>query len=282
LDFEAQKKIIMSRNFGNNFRMEGLLNFFDSIFKKDNDLKKMNFSLEIGPHTDLETLPAVKDVYVTMLPGGDYKETADKSGDLVKKGFNPVPHFPARSINNDEELKNYVSRCKDQGVKQALVIGGSREPIGKFDSSYQILETGFFEGIKIGIAGHPEGSPDIPEQNLEKAMIDKKPYADYIVTQWLLDSQPIVDFVSKQSIPVHVGITGPMKISSLIKFANIVGAKNSINFLKSNFTKALDLLKPKDPNELIGKVKSHTDNFHIYTFGGLKETNKWLKENGYV
>ena len=53
--------------------MEGLLNFFDSIFKKDNDLKKMNFSLEIGPHTDLETLPAVKDVYVTMLPGGDYK-----------------------------------------------------------------------------------------------------------------------------------------------------------------------------------------------------------------
>ena len=59
-----------------------MLNFFDSIFKKDNDLKKMNFSLEIGPHTDLETLPSVKDVYVTMLPGGDYKETADKSGIL--------------------------------------------------------------------------------------------------------------------------------------------------------------------------------------------------------
>ena len=47
----------------------------------------MNFSLEIGPHTDLETLPPVKDVYVTMLPGGDYKETAQKSGDLVKKGL---------------------------------------------------------------------------------------------------------------------------------------------------------------------------------------------------
>ena len=58
----------------------------------------MNFSLEIGPKTDLETLPPVKDVYVTMLPGGDYKETANKSIELVKKGFNPVPHFPARSI----------------------------------------------------------------------------------------------------------------------------------------------------------------------------------------
>ena len=242
----------------------------------------MKFSLEITMKTDLTVLPKLKDVYITMLPGNDYREVAKKAKELIQSGFNPVPHFPARSIKNLNELKDYVHMCKDFGVKQALVIGGSREPIGKFDSSYQILETGFFEGIKIGIAGHPEGSPDIPKQNLEKAMIDKKPYADYIVTQWLLDSQPIVDFVSKQSIPVHVGITGPMKISSLIKFANIVGAKNSINFLKSNFTKALDLLKPKDPNELIGKVKSHTDNFHIYTFGGLKETNKWLKENGYV
>ena len=124
-----------------------MLNFFDSFFKKDNDLEKMNFSLEIGPHTDLETLPPVKDVYVTMLPGGDYKETADKSGDLVKKGFNPVPHFPARSINDEEELKDYVSRCKDLGVKQALVIGGSRDPIGKFEKTLMnntVLEKDLF------------------------------------------------------------------------------------------------------------------------------------------
>jgi len=263
----------------------------------------MNFSLEIGPKTDLETIPSVNDVYITMLPGGDYKETAYQAVELVKKGFNPVPHFPARSMLNENDLKDYVNpvphfparsmlnesdlkdyidRCKDGGVKQALVIGGGREPAGKFDSSFQLLETGYFEKMKIGIAGHPEGSPDISDKNLEKAMIDKKPYADYIVTQWLLDPQPIIDFISKQSVPVHVGITGPLKISSLIKFANIVGAKNSLNFLKSNFSKALDLLKPKDPNDLIGKVKSHTDNFHIYTFGGLKETNKWLKENSYV
>ena len=242
----------------------------------------MDFSLEIGQHTDINTLPTIKDVYITLLPGGDYVEITKKAGDLVKKGFNPVPHFPARSITDEAQLNDYVSRCKDLGVKQALVIGGSHAQVGVFDSSIQILETGYFEGLKIGIAGHPEGSPDISDLNLEKAMKDKKPYADYIVTQWLLDPQPIIDFISKQTIPVHVGITGPLKITSLIKFANIVGAKNSINFLKSNFGKALDLLKPKDPNELIGKVKNFSDNFHIYTFGGLKETNKWLKENNYV
>ena len=242
----------------------------------------MNFSLEIGPKTEVDVVPALNDVYITMLPGGDYRETAEKASELVRKGFNPVPHFPARSMQDEKELKDYVSRCKDSGVKQVLIIGGGREPAGKFDSSFQLLETGYFEKMKIGIAGHPEGSPDISDSELEKAMIDKKPYADYIVTQWLLDPQPIIDFISKQSVPVHVGITGPLKISSLIKFANIVGAKNSINFLKSNFTKALDLLKPKDPNDLIEKLNSHTDYFHIYTFGGLKETNKWLMENKYV
>ena len=56
----------------------------------------------------------------------------------------------------------------------------------------------------------------------------------------------------------------------------------SLGFIKSNALLKLDLMKPKDPNELIEKVKSHTNNFHIYTFGGLKETNKWLMENKYV
>ena len=125
----------------------------------------MNFSIEIGPKTDLDTLPNLKDVYITFLPGGDYRETAKKAEELVKKGFNPIPHIPARSIENEAQLKEYISRCKDGGTKQVLVIGGSREPVGDFDSSIQLLETGYFEGMKIGIAGHPEGSPDISDSN---------------------------------------------------------------------------------------------------------------------
>ena len=242
----------------------------------------MNFSVEITMKTNLSELPKVKDVYITMLPGNDYKEVANKAAELVKSGFNPVPHFPARSIKNQTELKDYVSRCKNGGVKQVLIIGGSAQPIGDFHCSLQLLETGLFDEWKIGIAGHPDGSPDISDKDLEKAMIDKKPYADYIVTQWCLDANTIADFISKQTLPVHVGITGPLKISSLLKFANIVGAKNSINFLKSNATKALDLLKPRDPKDIKEKVEELTKNFHIYTFGGLKETNKWLTENNYA
>ena len=242
----------------------------------------MNFSLEITMKTNLSELPKVKDVYITMLPGNDYKEVASKATELANSGFNPVPHFPARSIKNLAELKDFVNRCRDGGVKQVLVIGGSAQPIGDFNCSLQLLETGLFEGWKIGIAGHPDGSPDISDKDLEKAMNDKKSYADYIITQWCLDVKPITAFLSKQTLPVHIGITGPLKISSLLKFANIVGAKNSINFLKANATKALDLLKPRDPNDTIKKLKDSSNNFHIYTFGGLKETNKWLMENNYA
>ena len=242
----------------------------------------MNFSLEIGLKTDLNTLPKVEDVYITLLGGDKYKDVVNKAKELVSLGKNPVPHFSARSIKNKNELKEYVTMCKDFGVKQVLVIGGSAQPIGDFHSSLQLFETGLFEGFKIGIAGHPEGSPDISDKDLEKAMIDKKPYADYIVTQWLMETSPIVDFISKQTLPVHVGIAGPAKITSLLKFASIVGAKNSLNFLKSNASKAVDLFKPRKPDDMVEKIKSVSQNFHIYTFGGLNETNKWLSENNYA
>jgi len=70
----------------------------------------MNFSLEITVKTDLSELPKVKDVYITMLPGNDYREIANKAVELAKSGFNPVPHFPARSIKNQSELKDFVNR----------------------------------------------------------------------------------------------------------------------------------------------------------------------------
>ena len=47
----------------------------------------MNFSLEIGPKTDIDDVPALSDVYITMLPGGDYRETAEKASELVFRLF---------------------------------------------------------------------------------------------------------------------------------------------------------------------------------------------------
>ena len=59
----------------------------------------MNFSLEIGPHTNIDALPPVKDIYITLLPGWDYAKTAKKAGDLARKGFNVAKLFVQVSID---------------------------------------------------------------------------------------------------------------------------------------------------------------------------------------
>ena len=79
----------------------------------------MNFSIEISPSTDLETLPALKDVYITILPGGDFRETADQAEKLVKKGFNPIPHIPARSIEKKHNLKNMFLDVKMEELNKS-------------------------------------------------------------------------------------------------------------------------------------------------------------------
>ena len=71
----------------------------------------MNFSIEITVKTDLSNLPKVKDVYITFLPGDEYKEITNKAQELIKSGFNPVPHFPARSIKDKSILRDYINRC---------------------------------------------------------------------------------------------------------------------------------------------------------------------------
>ena len=71
----------------------------------------MKFSLEITSKTDLSVLPGLKDVYVTMLPGTDYREVARKADELVRSGYNPIPHFPARSIKDLKELKRGRLKC---------------------------------------------------------------------------------------------------------------------------------------------------------------------------
>ena len=103
----------------------------------------MNFSLEIGPTTDLETLPQVNDVYITMLPGGDYKETAQKAVELVKKGFNPVPHFPARSIHDEKDLKDTCERFRGEELehrKIGLEHGAEQTP--GYEALSALVKTG--------------------------------------------------------------------------------------------------------------------------------------------
>ena len=99
----------------------------------------------------------------------------------IRDRYNPIPHFPARSITDLNMLKSYVEQVKEAGVKQVLIIGGDRDILGDYHCSLQLIETGLFDGLKIGIAGHPEGSPNMSNDAIDEAMKSKAPFADYIV-----------------------------------------------------------------------------------------------------
>ena len=157
----------------------------------------VNFSLEVTTRTDLSNLPSLKDIYITFLPGSEYKDVVSQAKSLTDLGYNAIPHFPARSIVDLAMLKDYVDQVKSAGVKQVLIIGGDRDILGEYHCSLQLIETGLFDDFKIGIAGHPEGSPNMSDDVIEEAMKSKSQFADYIVTQWTQDTKALTNFISE-------------------------------------------------------------------------------------
>ena len=122
-------------------------------------------------------------IAVTFLPGSDFADTVAVSKRLKAEGFRPAPHFAARSIPSKEAFEDYLKRLQGEvGIDEVVALGGAvPQPLGPFESSMQLLETGLFDkhGIKkIGVAGHPEGSPDITDKLIKEALAWKNAFAE--------------------------------------------------------------------------------------------------------
>ena len=186
----------------------------------------------------LETTPFVADkisnfsdfvrsrttIFITFLPGSDYKATITTAKKINKEGLNPAPHFAARSISSKKMLEDYIARVTGEAnVKKILLVGGAgKEQIGPFPDTISLLETGIFDkyGIsEIGIAGHPEGSPDIPDMEIRKALFLKNKFSEtsnakfFIVSQFCFDAVTFL-YCSKRinlegnKIPLFIGLPG--------------------------------------------------------------------------
>jgi methylenetetrahydrofolate reductase (NADPH) len=113
-----------------------------------------------------EKLAAGTRVFVALIDPADIDKQIEAVAALRKAGFEPVPHVPARFVRDRDDLVRRLGAfAAEAKVSQALVLGGGApQPLGKYDAAIQLLETGLFEanGItRIGMAGHPEGNPDI-------------------------------------------------------------------------------------------------------------------------
>ncbi|MFQ5970980.1 MAG: methylenetetrahydrofolate reductase [Alphaproteobacteria bacterium] len=239
-------------------------------------------------------------VYAACPPGSDYDRVIGTAVQLRAAGFEPVPHLPARSIANAEALDRHLGRLRDEaGVGEVLAIAGDLPtPVGDFDSTIQVLETGLLDrrGIRrIGVAGHPEGNPDIGEGGLAEAIASKNRFARetdaelYVITQFAFDAGAIIDWhrrIERQGnrLPVRIGFAGPANLRTLLRYAQRCRIGPSIRFLRRRALGPALLAGFSTPDELVGElarfVAAHPDcgitGAHFFTFGGVRRTAEWL------
>ncbi|MEL6382864.1 MAG: methylenetetrahydrofolate reductase [Cyanobacteria bacterium J06626_18] len=251
----------------------------------------MNFSIEITPRGNPSELPRnIRAVSITFLPDADYRDVVAQAIQLRQKGFEPIPHIPARSIRSHLQLHEFISQLKDEAqVQQVLVIGGSPpELVGPYASTMDLLETGLFDGLRIGVAGHPEGMSQLSEEACDRSLTLKNLYARdtctdmFVMTQWSLDVNTISHWLDRiesfNLLPIYLGIPGPATPASLLKFARICGVKTSLLGLRQQSSRLGQLLARPTPDYLIDALSDRIENFHIYTFGGIKQTRDWLHQ----
>ena len=235
-------------------------------------------------------------VNVTFLPGSDLADTIAVAERLHNDGMRPVPHLAARSLRDpdqlDELLAAFTSRC---GVEEVLCIGGGVDkPVGAFDATMKVLETGLIQkhGIRsIGVAGHPEGSPDITDDEIAEALAAKNALAErdgldlYIETQFCFEADIVLAWERKvrasgNKLPIRIGIPGPATIKTLFRFAQISGIGPSMRFISKQAKNVAKLMTVQSPHLLIADLAAGMAadedclirHFHYYPFGGFART----------
>lgn len=240
-------------------------------------------------------------VYVNFAPNDSYHTVVETTARLKRAGFCPVPHVAARYLTGPTQLDDFLARAVGVGVDRVLVIAGDLDqPAGPFHSSLELIETGLLSkhGIRtVGVAGYPEGHPKIATATLDAALAAKlrrlqsDGIAPYIVTQFCFDAAPIVGWLARMHatgivVPVRVGLAGPASIATLAKFAMRCGIGNSLLALVGGQTSIARLLVESGPDKVIRALAAAEPaeidiaGLHLFTFGGLVRTGKWLRALG--
>ena len=280
-----------------------------SLNQKQINIKNLlsNYSIETTPNVYdkygkfSELVPFKNSIYVTYLPDEQSERVIETSRKLIEEGYNVIPHLPARTIKDISDLEKYIGALSEKaGCKKILVIGGGGNQKGNISSSMDVLKTELlskFNFQEIGLAGHPEGNPDVNEKEIDKAIIEKNAFARntdmklYFATQFFFEASSLKNWEIKldslnNNLEIHAGIPGPATLKTLVGYATSCGIGNSIRFLSKQAMNITKLAKTRTPDKLIADLvdykvsnpSSKLTKLHFYAFGGIKKTSEWLNE----
>ncbi|GAA6192596.1 methylenetetrahydrofolate reductase [Phaeobacter sp. NW0010-22] len=273
-----------------------------------------NYSIEVMPRTASKVddfralLPEGTRVYIAHIEGTPIDEMVATAKRLNDEGYPVMPHFPARIINDEATLADWIARYQGEaGVDQALLLaGGVDKPHGDFHSSMQLLETGLFDkaGFKrLHVAGHPEGNKDIDPDGstklVDEALQWKQKFSERtdaqmaLATQFAFEAGPIIEWANAVKaagvdIPIHIGIAGPAKLQTLIKFAIACGVGPSLKVLQKRAMDVTKLLLPYEPTDVLTELAAHKaanpdfniESVHFFPLGGIKTNANWAINKG--
>ena len=248
-----------------------------------------------------EFLSKDHDVYITYLPDENSNNVVNTAKKLKEEGYEVIPHLPARTIINVNELEKYLGDLANvSGCTKILIIGGGGNQAGNISSTMDVLQSDFLSKFNfkfVGVAGHPEGSPDISNDNLDLAIKEKNNFSKnvdfqmYIATQFFFEAKSLVDWEKHlnslgNSLPIHAGIPGPASIKTLINYARSCGIGNSLRFISKQAFNLTKLATLSTPDKLIYDLANYIntnqstklENIHFYAFGGMKKTADWLNQ----
>ncbi|MCL4190034.1 MAG: methylenetetrahydrofolate reductase [Rhodobacteraceae bacterium] len=270
------------------------------------------FSIEVMPRTAARVdsfrrlLPAGTRVCIAHIAGTGIAEMVATARRLRGEGFEPMPHLPARAIPDRATLADWLARYRGEaGVREALLIaGGIDRPAGAFASSMDMLDTGLLGDFRrLHVAGHPEGSRDVDpgggEAGAMAALGWKQAFAARtgaemaIVTQFVFDPAPVVAWAGRLAaagigLPVHIGVAGPAKLQTLLKFAIACGVGPSLRVLERRARDVTRLLMPFEPTEIVAALAARreadpafpVEAVHIFPLGGIAAAAEWARAHG--
>jgi methylenetetrahydrofolate reductase (NADPH) len=215
--------------------------------------------------------------------------TIELVAQLQAKGYRSVPHLAARLIQNRPALSSIIRRLDDAGVTQVFVVGGDGEPHGDYPDALSLLEDMAGLGhpfLEVGIAGYPEGHPDIPTTTLQQVLLDKQPHATYVVTQMCFHPDTIVRWLGDMrsagmGLPLRVGVPGAVEATRLLSIGSRIGVGESMRYLSKN-RGILRMVTPGryHPERMIGRLARTgaglgLDGIHLFTFNQIEATVEW-------
>ncbi|WP_375203338.1 methylenetetrahydrofolate reductase [Hyphococcus sp.] len=240
-------------------------------------------------------------IAVTFLPGEEMSARIAAVKAVRDLGFEPMPHVSARRLTSVDVFEDMIKQVTtESGVKRLFVIAGDPPtPEGPFEDSLQVIKTGVLEqnGIKaIGIAGHPEGHPNVSNDDLwvwmenKIAEIRERNMLPIIVTQFGFSAEPFLEWLEEMRArgidsPVRIGVPGPAGIKRLLGFAARCGVGASASVMAKYGVSLTQLMGTAGPNKLVGALNDGLDfekhgrvRLHFYPFGGLSKTVEWINE----